>query len=330
MKFSIVTPAYNVSRYIGEMLDSVRHQSLFDWELRIVDDGSTDGTQQIIKAAALKDPRIKPVYLDRNSGSCFFPRRVAIESSEGDYIVNIDADDIVEGDYLYHLDNRIRETGADLVYAEMYLFEEDKQPFKIIPKEKTVYSQIFNGKDIFDKTLDGWEVSGVAAISGSLARLSLQLFDHEFSLNTFWGSFENENLTRLDLYLADRVTFAKAAYFYRQNQDSVTHRLSLRKFELLESDINLCKFTKKYFGDGAKEYKLANRQLFHHVIEFIRYLNNYPSFEGRKTATAITKKALKSIDYKAIRNIVSLRYLAVLRMGFQVAKKVFAAYEGKK
>ena len=329
MRFSIVTPAYNVAQHLREMLDSVRRQSLYDWELRIVDDGSTDDTRKIIEAAAIDDPRIKPLFLDENSGSCFFPRRVAIERSEGDYIVNIDADDIVDKDYLYILETKIRETGADLVYADMYRIEEEKQPVKIIPKEEDIYSQTFSGQSIFDRTLDKWEVSGVAATLRSLSLLSLQLYDHEFSLDKCWGGHHDENLTRFDLYLAEKVAFAPSKYFYRHNPDSITNRTGVARFDLLEADENLCFFTLKYYGDNSEEYRLAHRQLFHHVIEFIRFINRHPNLDNRKAATTITKNALKAIDFNAIRDIVSPRYLSVLQMGYHIAKKVLAAYEGK-
>ena len=329
MRFSIVTPVYNAEKYLAEMLDSVFSQSLYDWELLIVDDGSTDNSRSIIEKAAEKDPRVRPVYLEENSGSCFYPRRLAIERSQGDYIVNIDADDIVEKDYLYNLETTLRETGADLVYADMFIFDEENQPVKFIPTDEEVYSQTFIGRSIFNKTLDRWEVSGVAATARSLALLSLQFYDHEFSLERYWGGHHDENLTRIDLYLAEKVAFAHAKYLYRNNPVSITHNISSRRFDLLEADENLCRFTGRYFGTDSYEYKLSHRQLFHHVIEFIRFLNKYPSFENRKSAKEITKRALRSIDFKAIQNIVSPRYFAVLRLGFNVAKQVLAVYERK-
>ena len=330
MRFSIVTPAYNAGKYIEEMLDSVRCQSLYDWELSIVDDGSTDDTRQIIEKAALDDPRIKPVFLDNNSGSCFFPRRVAIESSLGDYIVNIDADDIVERDYLYNLESSIRQTEADLVYADMYLFKDGESPVKFIPEDHDVYNHIYDGQSIFSKGLDKWEVSGVAATSRQLAIQSLQLFDTEFSLDRYCGSFENENLTRLDLFLAERVAFAPAAYYYRQTLESVTHTLNLSRFELLDADSKLCSFVLRYFGKYSEEYRLAHRQMFHHVIELIRLLNKYPYFEGRREAVEITKRISKEIDFKAIRPIVSPRYLALMKRGYLFTKLVLGIYERKK
>lgn len=330
MRFSIVTPVYNGEKYLQQMLDSIRSQSLYDWELIIVDDGSTDNTRDIINRAAIDEPRIRLLTLDENSGSCFYPRRVAIEYSNGDYVVNIDADDTVEKDYLYNLESKIIETGADLVYADMYLTEEYKTPEKYIPKDTSVYSKSFIGKELFIQTLDKWEVSGVAATSRNLALASLNLYDQLFTLDRYWGFYHDENLTRIDLYLAEKVAFAHASYFYRQHHDSMSHTLSLKKFDLLEADVNLCNFVSEIYGKDSAEYLQAHRQLFHHVIEHIRLLNDYPNFEDRNQAVKITKTAIKSIDLKAIRNIVSSKYLNLLHLGYYPAKAVLKAYDGKK
>lgn len=330
MMFSIVTPAFNAEAHLREMLASVRRQSVLDWELRIVDDGSSDATRAIMEEAALDDPRIKPLYLDANSGSCFYPRRLAIEHSEGDYIVNIDADDTIEKDYLYNLQSRILQTGADIIYADMYVTGREDEPSKFITADESRYNRILSGESIFNLTLDRWEVSGVGATSRRLALASMELFDSEFSLDRYCGTFENENLTRIDLFLARNVAFAKAAYFYRHNPESVSRKTSVKKFELLEADSYLCEFVGKYFGKDSVQYREANRQLFHHSIECLRLLNAHPWFEDRDLAVAITRQALKDIDLKAVRGVVSPGYRALVRSGYHFAKKILGIYDGRK
>ena len=330
MRFSIVTPVYNAEKYLPDMIRSVRSQSLYDWELIMVDDGSADNSREIIRAAALEDPRIRLLCLEENSGSCFYPRRVAIEQSSGDYIVNIDADDTVEKDYLYQMESTILRTGADLVYADMFLVEDGEEPIKFIPKEDSVYSKLYEGRTIFSMTLDGWGVSGVAATSRNLALNSLKLYDQEFSLDRYWGAFHDENLTRLDLFLAEKVAFAPTKYFYRQIPESLSHSVSLGKFDLLKADENLCFFTFKFFGDGSQEYMLAERQFFHHIIESLRLLNTNPAFEGRDRAIEIIKRAIKKVDHKAIRDIVSPRYRTLIKMGYHPSKAILKMFDGKK
>ena len=328
MKFSIVTPAYNADRYVGEMIASVRRQSLYDWELRIVDDGSTDGTRSIIEREAMTDPRIKPIYLDENSGSDFLPRRIAIEQSEGEYVVNIDADDTVEKDYLYKLDDRIRNTGADIVYADMYLTGLDKDPFKAFPRaEEDIYHDVYDGMALMNMALDEWRISGVSATRKALALKSLELYDYEMASEPYWNSFDNENLTRMDLAMAEKVAFSNARYFYRQVPDSVTHKMSERRFGLLSADIRLCEFTEKYFGRGSKEDILANRQLLHHVVEFMRILNSPSDLRPSRQARILTSKAYRRIDLQTVKGAVSPRFWKLMHLGFPLSKLILKMYE---
>ena len=61
-KVSIIMPVYNAEKYVSEAIESVRNQSYENWELIIVDDGSTDRSPEIIDAYSRKDPRIKSFH----------------------------------------------------------------------------------------------------------------------------------------------------------------------------------------------------------------------------------------------------------------------------
>lgn len=324
MRFSIVTPAFNAARYLPEMLASLRSQSFTDWELRIVDDCSTDSTLEIIRKAALSDPRIKVIALTENSGSCFYPRRRAIESAEGDYVVNIDADDTVEPDYLLNLDQKICQSGADIVYADMYVGGK-----KILPDTDIDPDKVFSGKEIFRQTLNSWKIAGIGATSRELALRSLTLFNLEFGDTSYWGGFHDENLTRLDIFLARKVAFAPAGYFYRTVDGSITHAVNAGRFELLNADINLRDFAGRHFGSDSDEYAMANAQLFHHVVEFMRLLNKHPEVNTQEIVATV-RSAFRAIDFKRARGWVSPRYLALMRMGYSVARTFLKVYSGEK
>lgn len=90
---SIVTPVYNATRWLAETLASVRAQTLTDWEQILVDDGSTDGSQNLIEAANRQDPRVHPVLLSKNQGPAE-ARNAALEQARGRYIAFLDADDL--------------------------------------------------------------------------------------------------------------------------------------------------------------------------------------------------------------------------------------------
>jgi glycosyltransferase involved in cell wall biosynthesis len=90
---SIITPVYNAAPWLGEMLASVRAQTLTDWEQILVDDGSSDNSVSIAEAAAQQDARFRLIRTPRNMGPSS-ARNLAIEAARGRFIAFLDADDL--------------------------------------------------------------------------------------------------------------------------------------------------------------------------------------------------------------------------------------------
>lgn len=86
-------PAYNSARYIAGAIDSVRAQTVPDWELLIVDDGSTDGTGAVIARYAQLDSRIRCFTMAQNRGAAFC-RAFAVERAAGAWVAFLDSDDL--------------------------------------------------------------------------------------------------------------------------------------------------------------------------------------------------------------------------------------------
>lgn len=95
-KVSIIMPVYNSEKYVSEAIESVCHQNYKNWELLIVNDGSTDLSAEIIERYAKKDSRIT-VFHKRNEGVSN-ARNFALGKISGDYVTFIDSDDV------YHMD----------------------------------------------------------------------------------------------------------------------------------------------------------------------------------------------------------------------------------
>jgi teichuronic acid biosynthesis glycosyltransferase TuaG len=91
---SIITPAYNVEKYIGVTIDSVLNQVYGNWEMLIVDDCSNDNTREIITKYVNQDERIKLITFETNSGHPSVPRNEGIKNAVGKYIAFLDSDDI--------------------------------------------------------------------------------------------------------------------------------------------------------------------------------------------------------------------------------------------
>ena len=90
-KVSVVMPAYNAEKYIGEAIDSILNQTFTDFEFIIINDGSTDRTEEIIRE--YNDPRIVLLENEKNSGIVVTLNK-GLDAAKGEYIARMDADDI--------------------------------------------------------------------------------------------------------------------------------------------------------------------------------------------------------------------------------------------
>lgn len=157
--FSIVMPAYNAEKFIGEAVDSVIAQSFQDWELVIVDDCSNDRTSDIIKNYINKDNRIITYKASKNSGSAFQPRKKAIEMSNSEWILYLDSDDYIEKDYLLKFYSTIENASVDLVLGEMVFVNEYGASIGVtLPLPKVNTTRKYKGRELVKDTLNGWAI----------------------------------------------------------------------------------------------------------------------------------------------------------------------------
>lgn len=103
-KVSVIVPVFNASPYIGRTLDSILNQDFKDFELIVVDDGSTDNSLEIINQK-LSGSQIHYKVIHQENSGVSVARNVGIEASTGDYLVFIDADDYVSQNHLSSLYN---------------------------------------------------------------------------------------------------------------------------------------------------------------------------------------------------------------------------------
>jgi glycosyltransferase involved in cell wall biosynthesis len=98
IKVSIIIPCYNSDKYILETINCVLSQTFLLWECVLINDGSRDRTEEIILAIIKKDDRFKYIYQE-NTGVCI-ARNNAIKSSQGEYVLCLDADDLISDNFL--------------------------------------------------------------------------------------------------------------------------------------------------------------------------------------------------------------------------------------
>lgn len=113
MRFSIIVPVFNTAAYLKECIESVQNQTFTDWELILVDDGSTDRSGAIIDEYASADMRIKALH-QRNLGA-FRARKTGISQAAGEYLLFLDADDRMESGCLVSVDKAITDNDPDII-----------------------------------------------------------------------------------------------------------------------------------------------------------------------------------------------------------------------
>ena len=131
---SIVIPVYNAEKYLKKCVDSVLGQTYPNWELILIDNGSTDDSMSICREYAGRDNRITAIHQYQNKGVSA-ARNLGMERCSGEFITFIDADDWVREDYLETLIRIQKDQKADMVICE-YDFVYDADRTKVSDKEQ--------------------------------------------------------------------------------------------------------------------------------------------------------------------------------------------------
>ncbi len=128
---SIIMPVYNMENYIIEAIESILIQNYMNFELIVVDDGSTDHTKDAV--LSFGDPRIK--YFYKENGGPYTARNLGMKKASGDFIVPLDADDMMTPDYISsHLKEFEKCPDADLIYCDDYLIDTIGRPTRVIER----------------------------------------------------------------------------------------------------------------------------------------------------------------------------------------------------
>ena len=141
MQFSIIIPIYNVEKYLKESIDSVLAQDFTDYEIILVNDGSTDNSPAICDEYAEKYTQIKVIH--KANGGLSDARNFGIKKAQGDYLIFLDSDDFWNGVIiLSEINQIIKKNNPDLIIHELSCFYNSE---KIIPRKfKTKETQKFS------------------------------------------------------------------------------------------------------------------------------------------------------------------------------------------
>ena len=122
MKISVIIPSYNCEKTIRQSIDSVLSQTGAEIEIIVVNDGSTDNTEKILEEY---NGKIKIITIENNGVAN--ARNTALQNATGDYIMFVDADDMLADGAIKEITSEISKTGADIVRFEYITIDENNK-----------------------------------------------------------------------------------------------------------------------------------------------------------------------------------------------------------
>lgn len=152
-KISVIIPSYNRAKSLERAMQSVLRQSYKNLELIIVDDCSTDNTEDVVKS--IKDERVHYIKHTVNKGACA-ARNTGVSQSVGAYIAFQDSDDIWYSDKLYRQLDYLRKNGSDFVFCGMTRKSNGSDfyiPSEPYYEEKDAFEQLLYGNSISTQTM---------------------------------------------------------------------------------------------------------------------------------------------------------------------------------
>ena len=224
---TMLVAVYNAEKYLPQSLKSLMNQTLSDIQVICVDDASTDSSWLILQEYAKQDCRFEIVHLSENRGQAY-ARNIALRKAKGNYIGFLDSDDYLSPDALEKAVNIFSSNQEiDSVLFHVCYTNEDGTPTLYYPMSP--FHEL-TGEEAFEASLT-WHIHGIYLVRSSIH----QQYPYDDTSRTY----SDDNTTRLHYLHSRKVSCCDGIYYYRQHQQSVTHRVSISRFDFLEANLSM-------------------------------------------------------------------------------------------
>ena len=263
-KVSVIVAVYKVESFIRNCVDSVLSQTLQDFELLLVDDGSPDNSGVICDEYARKDSRVHVFH--KENGGVASARQMGMDNAQGDYIIHADPDDWVEPNMLEELYNEAVEKDADIVICDYWVNNE-----RIVKQQPSALDHLTILQELFQQ------------LYGSCWNKLLKRSFYESSHVEFYKELSYcEDLTfwvRLFQYPVKVAYLPKAYYHYVQHSESMckTH-VNYEK----DRDWNLIRILKRDLRNYHKVRKMALTRLSYFIVTDAFQFGNFSTVSFTK------------------------------------------------
>ena len=285
-KISIVIPVYNVEKYLQECVDSVVKQSYKNIEIILVDDGSKDNSPKLCDELAKADDRIKVIH--KENGGLSSARNTGMKVITGDYFVFLDSDDYwVDLDFLKNIVNEKLIMKPDIIVfgylkykklLEEYTRNKDlENQINCVTKRETFKQLILNDK----LHSPAWN----KIFSSKLLSKDTFFIEGIYSEDIDW-------IARM-IILANKIMYYDDyIYFYRENENSITHSITRKNIIDLVGQIKrVVAYSEKIKNEDYYEWYMN-----YCAYQYITFLNNVVTIDKKEDVSEFVEE-MKSYTY---------------------------------
>lgn len=269
-QISVIVPVYNVEKYLSRCIESILSQTFTDFELLLIDDGSTDRSGEMCDEYAKKDDRIRVFH--KENGGVASARQMGIDKAIGKYSIHADGDDWAESKMLEKMFLRIIETNADMAIAD-YFYDNNGQSIYIQQRTKTnISSEIL--KEILIGKLYG-------SLWNKLIRHSLYK-EHNIHFIPKIDYCEDVLVLSQLLLLSIRVSFLHKAFYHydQQNLNSITRSYTQKTFHIRQQYVEvLIKLLPAEYNNIIEfvSFQVKNEAFYHGILDKNDFYNYMPT-----------------------------------------------------
>lgn len=296
--FSVIIPVFNAEKFIEYTINSVLNQTYKNFELIIINDGSTDSSHNICKQYYEKYENI--IYIEKENTGVSDTRNFGLNIATGEYILFLDADDILPNNTLEIFNNKILTKKYNVIFGNhFYLFGD-----KIVERKSRITPGLYNYSQLKNKLLDDGTLTGILFGSVCGACYKKEVISENNILFNKNVSVNEDGLFNIKLLfnLSDILVIDDCVYLYRQWKDKKTMELH-RDFRFDNCDKEIISFL-----ESKNEIVNYDRQLKCRKVSIIfwnalRIKNtNVSFFYMRKYILKLfkepyLKETLKYLDY---------------------------------
>lgn len=252
---SIIVPVYNVEQHLTRCLDSLLNQEYSNYEILLINDGSTDNSGKICDAYQEKNNIIKVYHLE--NGGVSNARNFGIENCKGDFVQFVDSDDYVNETYIYCMVDKIKDKKVDLVISGIKQVRLEENKIYLIKEIISTHDGLYKKNELKQIISDLIESSYINYCYSKLISRELLLENNiRFEKNISLGE---DTLFVLDVirYSENINILALADYNYLiHSNNTLTYKFRPEKFNILNNlsrkILNFC-IEENYYTDDVRE-----------------------------------------------------------------------------